>query len=86
MLRPVCLRALQVERRIESLLYRRDMSAAYALIAETTQRHWEAGRTEHVAQLLKLASSGLFASALQVRRVVQKLGAPGDHVDNGNSA
>ena len=54
----------ETERKIESLLYRRDLAAAYDLIASTTGRLWDQGQTDQVAQLLKLASSGLFAAAI----------------------
>jgi hypothetical protein len=55
---------VDVGHQIESLLYRRDMAAAYSLIADATSQHWQSGQTEQVAQLLKLASSGLFAAAV----------------------
>jgi hypothetical protein len=46
-------------RQIESLLYQRDFEQAYSLIAETAAGYWDKGKIEQVAQLLKLAASGL---------------------------
>jgi hypothetical protein len=46
-------------RQIESLLYQRDFEQAYSLIAETAAGYWDKGKIDQVAQLLKLAASGL---------------------------